>query len=199
MRQFFLFNLLTFGFASGLVMFLVGFAIPRRDVGGRATTAGQMYLSLCISVVLLSAALGCGMWALWASVLAVYPAELSVRDVWAPFAVSLAVMVVAFDTLMARPLLLYPGWPALRKALAQSWKGPAFQALMLLCVEGVRLGQRSVQQWLRPLWMRLQKHCEDSAAAAWDCITSIPQRRWMLRFGLFHEGNATGNGPRATV
>jgi hypothetical protein len=122
-RLFYLMDLLTFGFSSALVMFLVAFAIPRRDVGDRAAVAGQMYLSLCLSVLLLSAALGCGMCALWAGVLAVYPAEYVRQDVWVPFIVSVVVMGVAFITLMIRPLLLFPGWHALGKALVPSWKG----------------------------------------------------------------------------
>jgi hypothetical protein len=114
-RVFFFMDLLTFGMASALVMFLVACAIPRRDVGDRAAVAGQIYVSLWVSVLLLSIALGSGMGALWAGVLAVYPPEFANSDVWAPFALSGFAMLIAFICLIWRPLLLFPGGHALRK------------------------------------------------------------------------------------
>lgn len=156
MRQFFLFDLLTFGFASALVMFLVAFAIPRRDVGDRAALAGQMYLALCLSVVLLSAALWCGMWALWAGVLAVYPPEYAWLDVLAPLVVSSTVMGMAFSKLISRPLLLFPGWPALHKAAALEpmWVAP-LKAVTLWQRTLLQLGvlrRQFVRRWMNPVW-----------------------------------------------
>ena len=117
LRQFFVLDLLTFGFSAALVLLLVASAIPCRNVGDRAAVAGQMFLVLCLAVLLLSAALGCGMWTLWVGVLAVYPSEYAGQDVWGPLKVSLALMGLAWIVLIIRPLLLFPGWQAVYKAV----------------------------------------------------------------------------------
>lgn len=119
-----------------------------------------MYLSLCLSVILLSAALGFGMCALWVGVLAVYPQEYVNQDVWVPFAVSSFMMLVAFVILMIRPLLLFPGWPALYKAVTMDplWVG----AVNIV----------PYMAWL--LWS-----CAACVCTCWRGTVPRPVRRWV--------------------
>lgn len=117
LRRFFVLDLLTFGFAAALVLYLVACAVPQTGQT-RRDAAVRMYVSLWIAALLLSAAVGCGMGALWAGVLAVYPSEFVVVDVWVPLAVSAGLLLAAACWLVARLCEVYPGPRRHRSSLA---------------------------------------------------------------------------------
>jgi hypothetical protein len=116
LRVFFALDLLSFGFSMSLVLFVVVCSMPRKFGIQSAKYAGMIWLSLVMASFLMAAAVGCGMGALVAGVLAVYPVEL-VKDVWGPCGFTLAITACAFLALVMRWKAMYPGWPAVRGGL----------------------------------------------------------------------------------
>lgn len=108
LRAFFVLDLLSFGFSMALVLFVVACSMPRKIGTQSAKYAGLIWLSLVVASLLMAAAVGCGMGALVAGLLAVYPKELLV-DVWAPFAVTAAMTGCAFWMLVVRWMAMWPG------------------------------------------------------------------------------------------
>jgi hypothetical protein len=111
LRQFFVLDLLSFGFSMPLVLFVVASSMPRRIDSKAAKFAGVIWLSFVTASTLMAAAVGCGMGALVAGMLAVHPAQY-MTDVYVPFYVTLVLMLCAFWGLMVRWVTIYPGWTA---------------------------------------------------------------------------------------
>jgi hypothetical protein len=119
LRAFFVLDLLSFGFSMALVLFVVACSMPRKIGVRSARYAGLIWLSLVAASFLMAAAVGCGMGALVAGVLAVYPKEF-VADVLVPFGVTITMTACAFWGLVVRWVAMFPGKAAVRDGLSHA-------------------------------------------------------------------------------
>lgn len=108
--------LLTFGISIALVLFLVAFSIPDTKVTlhNRAALAGHMYDQLLFATIMMAVTVACGLGAITAALVTVYPVDMVVSDVWAPFAVSSAFLLIALFALGHAFSNMWPGCAAVK-------------------------------------------------------------------------------------
>jgi hypothetical protein len=116
LRAFFVLDLLSFGFSMALVLFVVASSMPRRIDAQAAKFAGIIWLSFVAASLLMVLAVACGVGAMVAAVLAVYPVELQ-ADVYGPFGVMLGLMGFALWGLGVRWVAIHPG----QDAVSSGW------------------------------------------------------------------------------
>jgi hypothetical protein len=106
--------LLTFGVSIALVLFLVAFSIPSAKVlqHNRDALAGHIYVQLVSATLVMAVTVACGLGAITAALVTVYPVDMVVSDVWAPFAVSSAFLLIALFALGHAFSNMWPGCAA---------------------------------------------------------------------------------------